>query len=113
MLTATHELAHGTAASHVTLQACGLGHQHGAHRDELWGMVRAIIAGGASSVLAPMWAVSLTASSELMLDFYRRWLIDGEAPALALAQAQRTMASGAHAAHRHFAHWGAFQLIGG
>ncbi len=113
MLTATHELAHGTAASHVTLQACGLGRQHGAHRDELWGMVRAIIAGGASSVLAPMWAVSLTASSELLLDFYRRWLIDGKAPALALAQAQRTMAEGEHAARRHFAHWGAFQLIGG
>ncbi len=112
MLMAMHELAHGTAAGHVTLQACGLGHQHGAHRDELWGMVRALIAGGANSVLAPMWAVGLGASTALLLDFYRRWLIEGVAPELALARAQRCLAEQPEGAYRHLAHWAAFQYVG-
>jgi CHAT domain-containing protein len=112
MLTATLELAHPTSASHVTVQACELGRLHGAHRDELWGVVRALIAGGANSVLAPSWEVSLRSSGTLLRDFYRLWLLDGGDPALALARAQRAMAEGENAAWRHFAHWGAFQLTG-
>ena len=133
MLTAMLEQAFPTRASHVTLQACSLGRVHGAFCDELWGMTRALIAGGAASVLAPMWDVDLASSSELLCGFYRRWLLDGVEPSLALAQAQREMALGSgdvststsestHATppkalasprFSHFAHWGAFQLLGG
>jgi len=131
MLTATLEQAFPTHASHVTLQACSLGRVHDAFHDELWGMTRALIAGGAASVLAPMWEVDLASSSELLRGFYRRWLLDGVEPSLALAQAQREMALGSEDAcvstfasgaqpnvpastrFSHFAHWGAFQLVGG
>jgi CHAT domain-containing protein len=112
MLTATLELAHPTVASHVTVQACEIGRVYSAHRDELWGMTRALIAGGADTVLAPIWEVSLRSSGELLRDFYRRWLIEGVPPALALSRAQRAMAEGRTQAYRHFAHWGAFQMVG-
>ncbi len=112
MLTAALELAHPTAASHVTLQACEIGRLHGGHRDELWGMVRAVIAGGASSVLAPAWDISLRSSGALLRDFYRRWLVAGDEPALALARAQHAMANGENPEWRSCSHWGAFQLTG-
>jgi CHAT domain-containing protein len=59
-----------------------------------------------------MWAVGLGASTALLLDFYRRWLIEGVAPELALARAQRCLAEQPEGAYRHLAHWAAFQYVG-
>jgi len=111
-LTAALAAANGTAASHITLQACSLGRLHLAPGDEIWGMTRALLAGGADTVLAPLWDVDLQASSSLLRRFYLHWLL-GDMPAwLALGTAQREMATGRIKAFRHFYHWGAFQLVG-
>jgi CHAT domain-containing protein len=112
MLTAALVAANGTTASHVTLQACSLGRLHLAPGDEIWGMTRALLAGGANTVLAPLWDVDLEASSRLLRRFYLHWLL-GRMPAwVALGAAQREMATGHIKAFRHFYHWGAFQLVG-
>ena len=112
LLTAELAVANGTTASHATLQACSLGRAHLAPGDEIWGMTRALLAGGADTVLAPMWDVDLEASSRLLRRFYLHWLVHQMPCWLALTTAQREMATGRIAAFRHFFHWGAFQLVG-
>ena len=112
MLTAALMMANGTTASHVTLQACSVGRPSAAFRDELWGVTRALLAGGTSTVLAPLWDLDLRSSSQLLRRFYEQWLLHGQPAWLALASAQREMATGRTEEFRHFSHWGALQLAG-
>jgi len=112
MLTAALMMANGTTASHVTLQACSVGRPSAGFRDELWGVTRALLAGGTSTVLAPLWDLDLSSSSQLLRRFYQHWLHGGQPAWLALASAQREMATGSTEQFRHFSHWGALQLTG-
>jgi CHAT domain-containing protein len=112
MLTAALMMANGTTASHVTLQACSVGRPSATFRDELWGVTRALLAGGTNTVLAPLWDLDLRSSSQLVRRFYEHWLLHGQPIWLALASAQREMPTGSTEEFRQFSHWGALQLAG-
>lgn len=103
----------GTAAEHITLQACSLGRFEIAFGDELWGMGRALLAGGADSVLLAMWNVDRISSTTMVRLFYENWLIHKLPKWKALANAQlQIFQDEQHPAWSHFYHWGALQLIG-
>lgn len=77
----------------VVLGVCdaALGRQRGA--DGVFSLARAFFHAGARRVLASLWAVDDRAAAELGIEFYRGLLQRGEPPALALANAQRRIAS--------------------
>jgi tetratricopeptide (TPR) repeat protein len=110
-VTARELMAYGTSPQHTTLQACSLGRSHRGIGDELWGMTRAVLAGGGTSVVSPNWDVDLDSSTQLLIDFYRNWLIQGSSMPKALSEAQRRLSLSENKAEwSHFYHWGAFQL---
>ncbi len=103
----------GTTAEHVTLQACSLGRTETAFGDELWGMTRALLAGGADSVLLPMWDVDIKSSTAIISQFYENWLMNKSPKWKALADAQlQVYKDQQHPSWSHFYHWGALQLVG-
>uniref|UniRef100_UPI003F49640F CHAT domain-containing protein n=1 Tax=Nonomuraea bangladeshensis TaxID=404385 RepID=UPI003F49640F len=113
LLTGRDLIGVGTRAGHVTVQACSLGRNVTGGSDEMWGPTRAFLAAGADSVLAPLWDVDLASSTELLADFYRRWLWDGVPKWQAITQAQRAMwRDDDEPAWQHVYHWSAFKLIG-
>src|SRR5581483_4924439 len=59
-------------ASLVTLSACETGRNALEAGDELVGLTRAVLGGGAASVLASLWTVHDQATSRLMGEFYTR-----------------------------------------
>ncbi|HEU5283331.1 MAG TPA: CHAT domain-containing protein [Burkholderiales bacterium] len=77
----------------VTLSACESGLSDYARLpDEYLGLPAALLLAGASTVVSTLWAVQDRSTSLLMSEFYRR-LLSGDAPAEALAAAQRWLAS--------------------
>jgi hypothetical protein len=113
LLTARDVLALRVNARHLTVQACSLGSSVPSDGDEFWGFSRAALAGGADSVLTPLWNIDLESSTALVSSFYQAWLVDGRPKWRAWADAQRAMATNTdHRAWRHPYHWAAFQLIG-
>jgi len=103
----------GTTAEHVTLQACSLGRTEAAFGDELWGMTRALLAGGADSVLLPMWDVDIASSTAIISQFYENWLVHKSPKWKALADAQlQVYKDKQNTSWSHFYHWGALQLVG-
>lgn len=112
-LTAYDVLASGGSSNHVTLQACSLGSSVPARGDELWGFTRALLAIGTDTVLAPVWNIDLASSTQLLRDFYDRWIEKKEPKAIAFAEAQRAMAlESSNSAWSHPYHWAAFQMTG-
>jgi len=62
---------------------------------------------GATAVVASLWRVNDQATSELMMEFYRR--LQAEAPDVALARAQQAVCK----KYPHPYYWAAFQISGG
>jgi tetratricopeptide (TPR) repeat protein len=110
-VTAREFMAYGNSPQHTTLQSCSMGRSHRGIGDELWGMTRAVLAGGGASVVSPHWDVDLDSSTKLLSEFYRNWLIKGFSMPKALSEAQHGLyLSEDKTEWRHFYHWGAFQL---
>jgi CHAT domain-containing protein len=75
----------------VTLSACQTGLGKLTRGEGLVSLTRGFMYAGAARVVVSLWSVSDKATSELMVKFYRRMLIDGERPAAALRAAQVEM----------------------
>jgi tetratricopeptide (TPR) repeat protein len=73
----------------VALSACRTAAGSVRGHDGVAGLAWAAQMAGARRVLASQWQVPDDGARDLVLAFYRRWLRDGEAPAAALAGAQR------------------------
>lgn len=111
-VTGTMLMLNGTAASHITLQACSLG-KRSDQGNEFWGFTRAAVSAGANSVIAPLWDIDIRSSTRFLELFYNNWLVCGQPKWKAWANAQFSMFSEpTEPAWSHFIHWAAFQLIG-
>jgi CHAT domain-containing protein/Tfp pilus assembly protein PilF len=75
----------------VTLSACSTGLGVERSGEGMLGLRRSFRMAGAEAVVASLWAVDDEATSELMVEFYRRWLVDGRSRADALREAQLEM----------------------
>ncbi len=93
----------------VTLSACQSGRSVIGAGDELQGLTRAFLAGGAASLLVSLWPVPDFVTAGFMLAFYRA-LRSGESRAAALRRAQRLALAFPDTAHPYF--WASFTLSG-
>ena len=76
----------------ATLSACETGiSEYAIQPDEYVGLPAGFLEAGARGVVSSLWAVSDIPTTMLMADFYRRHVDGGEAPAAALAGAQRSL----------------------
>lgn len=98
----------GLADSLVVLSACESGIATETEGDEMFGLVRAFLIGGASRVVASLWPVDDETTVAWMTAFYRS-LQSGGTPASASRQAQRAVRD----LHPHPFHWAAFATFGG
>jgi CHAT domain-containing protein len=105
-------------ASLVTLSACQTGRSVMGGGDELLGLMRAFLSGGAASVALTLWAVEDRSTAQIMETFYRN-LINGSSKGAALRHAQMQFIQGNHKlpdvqpeyyAHPYF--WAPFFLVG-
>jgi CHAT domain-containing protein len=102
-----------SSTMHLTLQACSLGRAVVGSSDELWGVMRAALAGGIPSVLGPLWNIDIDSSTFLVRRFYEHWLTGGLPKWNAFTAAQNDMLSHPNMhSWRHPYHWAAFKLIG-
>ncbi|HEX6362459.1 MAG TPA: CHAT domain-containing protein, partial [Albitalea sp.] len=92
----------------VVLSACETGLAELGSGDEMVGLVRAFLVGGAARVLASLWTVDDAVTARFMAAFYGA-LRRGDAPAAALRSAQLEVMR----EHRHPFYWAAFTLHGG
>ena len=92
----------------VVLSACETGLAENSRGDEMFGLVRAFLVAGAARVVASLWPVDDRVTAAFMAHFYSA-LQRGDAPALALQQAQNLSARD----HPHPFYWAAFTLYGG
>jgi CHAT domain-containing protein len=105
-------------ASLVTLSACQTGRNVMGGGDELLGLMRAFLSGGASSIALTLWAVEDRSTAQIMETFYRH-LINGKGKGAALRHAQLQFIQGDHQLsdvqpeyyiHPYF--WAPFFLVG-
>ncbi len=98
------------SADLVVLSACrtALGPQ--IRGEGLLGLTRGFMYAGASRVMVSLWNVSDRATAELMERFYRGVLVDGQPPARALHEAQKSMLD--HERWQAPAYWAGFVLQG-
>lgn len=94
----------------IVLSACQSGIGRDMEGEGLIGLTRGFLDAGAPRLVVSLWQVGDEGSAELMERFYRSWLVDGEAPAAALAAAQRSMWSDPSWSAPY--HWAGFQLVG-
>ncbi len=94
----------------VTLSACETGLGKLTRGEGLVSLTRGFMYAGAARVVVSLWSVSDMATTELMVKFYRRMLIDGERPAAALRAAQVEMWRDKRWETPYF--WAAFTLQG-
>ena len=96
----------------VTLSGCETGLALTGGGDELFGLGRAFLAAGATSLVMSLWSVEDNATNELMKLFYHALLRKGESKVQALrtAQCQLLQYSTTNFAHPYF--WSAFRLVG-
>jgi CHAT domain-containing protein len=69
--------------------------------------MRGFFYAGATTVVASLWRVDDRATSELMMEFYRR--LPAETPDVVLARAQQAVRK----KYPHPSYWAAFQISGG
>lgn len=93
----------------VTLSACETGRGHVVAGDELIGLSRGVLYGGAGSLLVSLWRINDDSTVYLMEHFYKA-LRDGVSKAAALRGAQQVAL--ARHPELHPALWGAFNLVG-
>jgi tetratricopeptide (TPR) repeat protein len=92
----------------VVLSACETGLGREIRGEGFIGLTQGFAYAGARNVVASLWQVPDSATAELMTKFYQRLLTEHESPALALAEAQRSLAL--ERADPYF--WGAFVIQG-
>jgi CHAT domain-containing protein len=92
----------------VTLSACQTGRSVVGGGDELFGLMRAFLAAGATALAATHWPVEDRSAAQLMAAFYRR-LAAGEGRAAALGAAQGELL---HAGWSHPYFWAPYFLAG-
>lgn len=92
----------------ITLSACESGLAQYVRGDEMFGLVRGFMLGGASRVIASLWPVDDAITQTFMKSFYIS-LQNRVTPAVALQKAQLDTMS----RHPHPFHWAAFALYGG
>ena len=90
------------------LSACETGLADYGEADDMVGLVRSFMAGGAARVVASLWPVDDAVTVDVMGAFYTA-LRSGQPCAAALQQAQATV----RARHPHPFYWSAFSLYGG
>ena len=98
----------------VTLSACETALSGGYTSDvppgdEWVGLNQAFLAAGTPTVMASLWPIDDTVSSDFMISFYEK-LIDANGKSKALAQVQRKALRSAEAGHPFY--WAAFTVIG-
>lgn len=93
----------------VTISACQLAFSDISAGDELEGMVRAFLFGGARGVVASLWNADDFATAELMRAFYHYRSQEGISEVEALSRAKRDMMM----ANWQESAWSGFVLIGG
>lgn len=105
-------------ASLVTLSACQTGRNVVGGGDELLGLMRAFLSGGAASVVLTLWAVEDRSTAQIMETFYRH-LVSGRGKGEALRCGQMQLIRGEHelpgAPPEYYAHpyfWAPFFLVG-
>jgi CHAT domain-containing protein len=105
-------------ASLVTLSACQTGRNAMGGGDELMGLMRAFLSGGAASIALTLWAVEDRSTAQIMETFYRH-LVDGSGKGASLRCAQMKLIRGepelpgappGYYAHPYF--WAPFFLVG-
>lgn len=77
----------------VTLSACSTGVGRPVAGEGVLGLSRAFLHAGSDRVLSTLWQVPDQATAQLMADFYRRLIVDGQPAAAALRGAQRSLAA--------------------
>ena len=92
----------------VVLSACDSGLATETEGDEVFGLVRAFLIGGASRVVASLWPVDDETTVQWMTVFYQS-LRSGTTPAGASRQAQQVVRE----THPHPFHWAPFSTFGG
>ena len=102
-------LQHDLSYELVVLSACETGRATVTAGDELIGLGRGFIYGGAGALLSSLWRIDSDASLHFMKKFYSA-LLDGQSKATALTLAQRHFLEDPTLSHPVY--WGAFQLIG-
>ncbi|GAC1545740.1 MAG: CHAT domain-containing protein [Herpetosiphon sp.] len=102
-------LQHDLGYELVTLSGCETGRAHIAPADELIGLGRGFLYGGAGALVVSLWQTDDQATRPLMERMYAA-LLAGDSKAAALRGAQRALL--AAAPELHPAIWGAFQLVG-
>ncbi|OKI12159.1 hypothetical protein A6A07_19915 [Streptomyces sp. CB03911] len=98
-------------AGTVVLSGCETGVNEQRAGDEPVGLPRALLLGGARSVLVSQWRVADSSSRDLLTAFHRK-LAAGDAPALALHHAAAETFRTPGRKLEHLYHWGAFVLVG-
>ncbi|MFE3107494.1 CHAT domain-containing protein [Kitasatospora indigofera] len=98
-------------AGTVVLSGCETGVNEQRAGDEPVGLPRALLLGGARSVLVSQWRVADSSSRDLLTAFHRK-LATGDAPALALHHAAAETFRTPGGRLEHLYHWGAFVLVG-
>jgi CHAT domain-containing protein/tetratricopeptide (TPR) repeat protein len=91
----------------ITLSGCSTGLNVIAAGDELLGLVRGLLSGGAQSLLLTLWDVNDTATAHFMKAFYTR-LFNGADHALALSEAMVEVRE----RNPHPYYWAPFILVG-
>ncbi len=97
----------GIEAGLVTLSACESGRSRVVEGDELLGLSRAFLGGGAASLVVSLWLVNDASTAYLMEEFYR-CLQAGQSKAAALRAAQKALL----ATESHPYYWAPFVLVG-
>lgn len=91
----------------VTLSGCATGMNFVAEGDELLGLERGLFCAGASCLLLSLWDVNDHSTAELMREFYRGYVLSGDAAA-SLGGAMRRLRD--CYAHPYF--WAPFVPVG-
>ena len=93
----------------VVLSACETGLAKIKQNDDVIGLVRGFFFAGASNIIASLWKVSDSATSQLMIDFYT-FMQQGNNISESIRNAQLNLANNNNTAHPYY--WGAFNLYG-
>ncbi|MDJ0754807.1 MAG: CHAT domain-containing tetratricopeptide repeat protein [Ardenticatenaceae bacterium] len=98
-------------AALVNLSACQTGRAVIGGGDELFGLMRAFLAAGASALVMSLWRVNDRSTAELMKTFYEE-LMAGTGRGEALRQAQLRLLNDENGATQHPYFWAPFFLVG-
>lgn len=99
-------------ASLVTLSACETGRTVVGGGDELAGIMRALLASGAASIILGLWAVEDSSTEALMQTFYSKLVQEQQRKDVSLREAQLSMLYHEDNLYHHPFFWAPFFLVG-